>query len=332
MSKEKQFSISAIVLSVLITASASFLLSQYYFESTADKETFIPEEFQTDDNANTGEELKYFRDRVILSNENGDDSWVLELDLNRKENKKGKYIHYSTATLFQNGKKESINTNFPSNSPTIKVNKFLQEFENETFGDLSTRESYAFAIQIGDKKIHADLANLEGDFITKNQLVYTRYLSEGSAKVEIDGEEYTSEAALEKTYSSDHSKYIFFPGLEKLSSRTYRFLLWDESGNFYLLDNSVVNKENPYYKPHTWILYKNADPKYLQKAFAANIEFTEIGEVKSWQIEIPDLDTTLSISAMDATDESWIEGTATGAVTNNGNKEKVYGAFSFKKE
>lgn len=315
-----------------MTAAITFLCAQYYFTNSTDKEFFIPEKFQTDDTVDQGEELKYFRDRVILANHDSENSWILELDLNRKQNEKNKYIHYYNATLFQNGKKESINTNFHSNSPEIKSNNFLKKFENTTFEDLSTRESYVFKIQIGDKEINADLKNLEGDFITKNSIVYTRYMSEGDAEVTINDKEFTVEASLEKTYSSDHSKYIFFPGLSQLSSRTYRFLIWDEDGNFYLLDNSTVNKENPYYRPHTWILYKNSNPKYLQKTFQADIELTEIGEVKSWQIEIPDLKTSLSISAIDSSNESWIEGSVTGTATKNEETKKVFGAFSFKKE
>ncbi len=318
------------MLSVLLTASATFLISSHYLKKTPE---FVPVPNQTDPSAK-GEKLQYFSDEIILASKNQNDKnrFVLNLELNRKEVEKGKFIHYYTARFFQNGKEKTVRTNFYSNTEKITKNAFLPKYENAVFDDLSTRESFAFALSIDGKTFDITTTGLEGDFITKNDITYTRYLSEGKGTVKIGGEKFEANAALEKVYSSDHSKYLFFPGVNDLTSRTYRFLVWNSEGNFYLLDNSIVSKDHPAYRPHTWILYKNAAPKYLQKFFEAQIKFAEKGKEKNWEITIPGLETKLLLKTTDPTDVNWSNGTVGGVANTKAGEKTLYGAFSYKKE
>ncbi len=328
--------IANIVITVLITGSLTFLVSQQLLKPT-ESTTFIPEEDDTTTETNKNEELKYFRDRLTLTNQDATENpWMVEVDLNRKEQSRNRFIHYYSATLFQDGKQQTIKTNFYSKNPKIKADKFLQKFENQMFDDLSTRETYALSMEIEGKKIEIELENMDGDFITKNDITYTRYLSAGTANVTINGQTFKANAALEKAYSSDHSKYVFFPGLDKLKSRTYRFLIWDQDHNFYLLDNSTVSEESPYYRPHTWILYKNFAPEYTQKVFAADIEFTETDEEKIWDVSVPELDMDWHLSTTDTSESIWYDGVISGTITKTSdgktNEEKVFGLFSLKSE
>ncbi len=336
MSKEIKFSIATLIISVLITGSLTFLISQQLLKPS-ESTTFIPEENDNTTEVNQNEELKYFRDRLTLTNQDATENpWIVEIDLSRKEQSKNRFVHYYNATLFQDGKQQTIKTNFYSKNPEIKAGQFLQKFENKIFDDLSTRETYTLSMEIEGKKIDIELENIDGDFITKNDITYTRYLSAGNANITIDGQSFKANAALEKAYSSDHSKYVFFPGLEKLKSRTYRFLIWDEDHNFYLLDNSTVSEENPYYRPHTWILYKNFAPEYTQKVFAADIEFTETDAEKNWDVSVPELNMDWHLSTTDTSESVWYDGVISGTISKTSDtgttEEKVFGLFSLKSE
>lgn len=326
--KQKTSSIIQIAITILLTAAFIFAASNFYFQNKK-----VNEEIKVEDQfveMPEGEELKYFRDKLILAEAHG--KFILEVDLNRQEMKKGEIKHYYSARLFENGSSQSTKTNFNSNSGEIKSNQFISNFENEIFDDLSTRETYSFSLKIDSKNIDVELEGLEGDFITRNTITYTRYLSAGTGNVKINGENFKVNAALEKVYSNDKSQYLFFPGINDLSSRTYRFLVWDTEGNFYLLDDSIVSKDNPHYRPHTWLLYKNASPKYMQKFFEADIDFQEKDEEKKWTIYLAGLKTTLILSTSESTEANWSNGTIKGtAQREDGNKE-LFGHFSYKRQ
>lgn len=326
--KQRTSSIIQISITILLAAAFIFAASNFYFQNKkVDEDIEVEDQFVE---TPQGEELKYFRDKLVLAEANG--KFILEVDLNRQEMKKGEIKHYYSARLFENGSSQSIKTNFNSNSGEIKSNQFISNFENEIFDDLSTRETYSFSLKIDSKNIDVELEGLEGDFITRNTITYTKYLSAGTGNIKINGENFEVNAALEKVYSNDKSQYLFFPGINDLSSRTYRFLLWDTEGNFYLLDDSIVSKDNPHYRPHTWILYKNASPKYMQKFFEADIDFQEKDEEKKWTIYIPGLETTLILSTSESTEANWSNGTIKGtAQRQDGNKE-LFGHFSYKQQ
>ena len=328
---KKTTSILHTPLTIILTGAFIFAATSFYFQNKESKNNLdeIKVEDQISENTKTTE-LQYFSDKLILQEVNN--KFLLEVNLYRQEGQKEKFSHYYTASIYKNGNKKTIVANFNSNTDKIKSNEFISNYENKMFDDLSTRETYDFSLNIYGEKIDATLSELEGDFITKNDPAYTRYLSIGKGTVKINGEAFSVNAALEKVYSNDKSQYLFFPGINDLTSRTYRFLVWDTEGNFYLLDDSTVSKDDPHYRPHTWVLYKNASPKYLQKFFEADIDFKEEGEKKEWTIKIPGLETTLILSTTESTDANWTNGTVKGsAKTKEGNKE-LFGHFSYKKE
>lgn len=273
--------------------------------------------------ASNEKKLRYLRDQVILSGDN----ILISLGLNRKELADGKFIHYYSATLYKDGKTYTEYQDSYHPEKEVKTNNFLTDFKNEYFEDLSTRESYEFTTNIEDNIIQVEINGLEGDFITKNDINYTRYLSIGTANVEINGQKFKLNASLEKSYAADHSEYLFFDGYEDLSSRTYKFDLWDREGNFYLIDQSEISAETAYYRPHTWVLYKNAPENSMQKAFSAEIKFQEEGELKNWQISVANLDLDFQLSTDYYRDLNWYSGPITGTV----NGQVVEGYFSYKK-
>ena len=290
----------------------------------------ITHQYDLGQKAPIDQKLRYFRDDVTVSGEDREGNhFLLRLGLNRKEIEQDKFVHYYSSQMFYLDKTQVVySSNFLNSSPTPQVNQFLHKFENEIAEDLSTKESYQFEVSIDDNEISASLNDLVGDFITKNRPEYTRYLSAGSAEVIINGEKLEANALLEKSYSSDQSKYLFFDGYDDLSTRTYKFALWDNEGNFYLIDDSTASSKHPSYKDHTWILYKNKQTGGGQKAFSGNIDFQENGREKNWQIKVPDLGFDFDLSTNYSRDASWYSGPISGTVNN----APLKGFFTYKKE
>jgi len=318
---------------ILATASLTYLISDYFF-TWPSTNGFVKVDDRFTGEAPPGETLKFFQDTLIIASEDISDvdRFVLEVELNRKEVSVGKFVHFYTANLFQHGERKQSKTNFYADSETLEPNAFLLSFENAIFDDLSTRETYAFSLAIDEEQVRVVLDDLNGDFITKNNLAYTRYLSAGTGTLFLGDKSIRVNAALEKIYSNDHGQYLYFPGVNELESTTHRFLVWDEENNFYLLDMSTVREDNPYYRAHTWVLYKNATQEYSQKFFSAKLDFQDRGATKAWDIYIPGLNTTLKLSTTDPTDAIWSTGTAIGTAESETGVKNLYGSFNYKRE
>lgn len=235
---------------------------------------------------------RFFSDEIVLFGQAPDGKdFLLDLILNRKEELQlASFQHYRFASLIYNDTNENLTESILNPNPQVISFGFLPEFENKIASDLSARESYLFTANIAGRQIKAEISGLQGDFIVKNSPEYTRYISEGKATVQVGAQTFNVHALITKVYSSDYEKYIFPPGDKTLQSETQVLNLWDEAGNFYLIDKSDVNSYSPSYRTHTWVLFKNAVQQYTKKAFDAEITFKILSDTAfSWDINLPTL-------------------------------------------
>lgn len=274
-------------------------------------------------------EQKYFYsdDIFIYAKDSNDNPLVINLSLNRK--KLGDfYHHYYYSNLIVGEFKEQEYTSFHNPSEQVKPDAFLTNFTNQLNEDLSTRESFSFSYEHGPVNIKVASEELLGDFITKNSLEYTRYITEGKATLNIGGQTYPARIAVIKSYSANYDKYVYFDGYETLRSFSQQYIFWDDKENFYLIDQSEVYKPNPFYKSHTWVLYKDADTQSMKKAFRGEIKIEEVDGVRAkWTIDIPDLSTKLMLQAYSAFNDK-ASGIVTGTVDYQGLQGAIGGYFS----
>jgi hypothetical protein len=131
-----------------------------------------------------------------------------------------------------------------------------------------------------------------------------------------------------QSYTNDYSKYVYFDGYDSLQSLAQFFVFWDEKNNFYLIDKSEVYQNNPYYKSHTWVLYKDAQSKSTRKTFFAEIATKKQGgKSSSWDISIPELNSQISLQSK-STFEGTTKGFTQGTVTRNDFTGSVGGYYS----
>jgi hypothetical protein len=275
---------------------------------------------------------RFFSDELILVGQTENNApFFLYLNLNRKKIADS-YSHYYYADFVYQDERGSQYTGFNDPASQVIANDFLNSFSSNMSEDLSARESYAFDFNYKDLHVQADLKNFNGDFLVKNTLDYTKYVSEGDGNVTVNGKQYRMHAFLTKIYSPYYDKYLYFNGYNDLNSLAQFFVLWDTQGNFYLLDKSDVFAPLPDYKSHTWVLYKNQAGQYMKKAFAANVQFEQEKFVpKKWSIYIPDLEANLELAPQIFTTGEKDSGLAAGTVTTPSGPLPISGYFSFHK-
>ena len=236
-------------------------------------------------------EHSFFSDTITLYSDELPEPFVMEIDLNRKAFQLGQYEQYAFLDGSWDGTPFHNYTYLRTTSPTPQADDFIISFERQRFVDLSTRDSYTLTLQIKGDLMTVTIPQVVGDFVTRNDLAYTRIQSVARAEVAYRGETFTADALVESTYSNDYRQYIFFPEYDEVVTQTHQFILWDEVGNFYLIDDSDVTPFTPSYPSHTWLLHKDTRTDTTRKSFDATIRTqTSVDDIPAWTIQIPQFD------------------------------------------
>lgn len=226
---------------------------------------------------------------------------VLELDINRIEVEPDTDVF--TEYLYLNGAYQgslfSEVSKIIATGTAPVAQAFLKRIEVQPASDLSTRTGYVLELEVAGKQIQIQIPEVQGDFVSRSELTYTRLHSSGQAVVVIDGRRESASAYVEKTYSSDAHKNIFFPGYESVDAKTAQFVLWDESGNFYLFDATDVTQAPPQYVSHRWLLQKDQEGRSTKSYMGTYGERTT-GIKLGWSLSLPEFaDAKIELTADD---------------------------------
>lgn len=249
-------------------------------------------------------------DTIFLYKEDESHPFYIELQLSRKQNQDGTYVHYYYLSGVYDG--VSFDDYFTANATnTIPVsgNSFAS-FVRSSFSDQSARANYHIELLVDGKIMGVDIENTGEEFFTKDTLTYTRYESASLALVSYDGRAFSADALVEGIYSRDYAKSIFFEGYDDVKQDTHQFVLWDSAGNFYMMDRSDVSSNSPAYPSHNWLLHKNTKG-YAKKAFDSDLSIRteESGEESGFAISIPDFNE----AQLDLAVNGYVDGVSEGS-------------------
>jgi hypothetical protein len=211
---------------------------------------------------------------------------VAELDLNRRQEPDGQFTHY----YFLNGVVDETTideyTQFSTHWYTLQSNSYLTNIKRTEAIDASVRDIYSGSIELPTGALVTFITEaVQGDFITRNKPEYTQFQSVVKAEVNLNGVAKTAYALVENLQSNNYRKRVFFTGMDSLQALTHQFVLWDEAGNFYMIDDSVVFSDTPAYPTHSWLLYKSATDNTTKKGFSTTITSESSGQ---WTALVPD--------------------------------------------
>jgi len=228
----------------------------------------------------------FYKDSITLFIPDAKNPTVVELDLNRRQEPDTTFSHYYFLNGVIDGETLDNYIQFKAANSDLNQSAFLPQISRTEPVDGSVRAKYSGELETGVVgRIEFTTDKLLADFTTRNTPDYTQFQSPTKAELTIAGEKKTAFALVESLHSNDYQKHIFFDGYNSLKSQTHQFVLWDEVGNFYMIDDSEVFSDTPAYPPHSWLLYKNAAQGTVKKGFVTSI--FELSK-DSWRIAVPD--------------------------------------------
>jgi hypothetical protein len=227
------------------------------------------------------------------------DSLVIEIDTNRIETAPGSgvFVHYTYLNGNDAGTSFTEYATIVASSSTPIPHSFVNRHIISNAEDLSPRDTFSISLTINGKPVTIEISNVAGDFVTRDELSYTRTHSLGRATITMDGTTIEAPILVDRAYSNDADYGIFFPGHETIDVKTVQFILWDTEENFYLFDSSNVSTPSPYYRSHTWLLYKGRDG-YLKKSFSGTSTPVTYSAKLAWNVAMPEFnDAVFAIEA-----------------------------------
>lgn len=260
-------------------------------------------------------------DFLVYGKDDKGTPFFLKLSLNRKQRGQHNYIHYYFSNVMYGDINESDYTDFYRTDADIPVPKvFINDedwfiaYKNSDNPDLSARENYFFTMQRHGQSITVFTDELQGDFLIRNTPEYTKYGSAAKAQILINGKSFEANVFVSSIYSNDYRKFLFFEGYDEVQPTTDYLAFWDENDSFYLIDHTQTKEENPYYRPHTWVLHKNDKDGSMKKAFDVELDFKSESGENQWSVTVPDLDVEIEIKMDKFFENSSSEGVGKGSV------------------
>jgi hypothetical protein len=269
---------------------------------------------------------QFYSESITLFFPDTQNTSVVEVDLNRRQEADTSFSHYYFLDGFLDGQSLDAYTQFDDNGSELVPAGFLEKIAIVDSVDASVRRSYGGVILAQDSKVSFKTVEVLADFVTRNTPEYTQFQSPVVVEVYIDDEQREGYALVETLHSTDYEQRIFFPGYDSLEALTYQFVLWDSERNFYMIDKTDVFSDTPAYPSHSWLLYKNANSGAAQKGFK-----TEVLELRenSWRVTVPDFENgIITVSSVETYKDSQTGRTrkiVSGTIIDNNGEREISG-------
>lgn len=268
----------------------------------------------------------FYSDSVTLFAPDGTQPFVLEIDINRREELDSSFSHHYFLDGLINNTKIKNYTQSPSPDFLLQPYSFVSDIARVFADDMSARDVYVGTIETSAGTVSFETAPLQGDFLSRNRPEYTQFQSVTRADVTFNNKTVSAFALVENVLSNNYEERIYFPGYQNIEANTNQFILWDEADNFYMIDQSEVLSDTPEYPSHTWLLHKDMRSGKSQKSFTATIE--EAG-YQEWHVYAPAFDNATITLSLQNTYKPEQDGRArhvvTGVITDNAGTRSISG-------
>lgn len=280
----------------------------------------------------TSDFKNYFYHRIILFGEDENKLPMLfKFQLSRKQISKNEYDHFYNLLLFKDNKTIKEDDIFKNSSDQVTSNKLFNNFIISKNTGQTTQEAYNFDTKIENQIYSVSISDIQGDFVVKDTNDYIRIMSEGSATIRQGNKTYKLRALVDRILSNNYSKSLFFEGRDKLSHVTHSIALWDETGEFYLIDFTQSNSPELPYESHKWVIHKDKNG-YTNKAFDGELDFVqnEFRFPQSWKFNISKLNNSeINLSVSDYFGGGYDMGLLKGTIKNNNEIKSTKGYFVY---
>lgn len=186
------------------------------------------------------------------------------------------------------------------------------------------RQSVSGDVFINDTNIKFDVPIIENEISVRSFYKYTKFMSEANGSLSINGVEYPSRVLYSRIYSFNPPESLVFTS-DPSGIETEWLGFWDTEGNFYSIDETVVDNKitKDTYKAHSLGIYKSFNMG-IQKSF--ELDLTKDSS-QNYSVEIKNnINKIISVKKLDSVNKSisgndiWVTGTVSGTVKTKDGK------------
>lgn len=273
---------------------------------------------------------RFFSDRFVLYGKHANGTPLLiDLVINRKETTPGVFTHYYMSQIIDGDTTAKDYVTRDASTSLVLPDLFFTQFERSSTLAEPSRETQTFAFVIIGNQYLVKSGPMDSDFVVRNVPEYTELSSAGVGEILVDGERIPVSILHERVYSTDYRPLVFFEGSATLRSETIQLVLWDELGNFYLIDRSEVPAPVPEYTSHFWALHKDVEG-YIKKGYTGEARMANDGNTITFYSTVPafensEIAVTLRTRFKDDYDKGYVE----GQIADRAGIRNIYGQGYF---
>lgn len=252
--------IGVIVLTTLASFYSGFSLSKIY-----KKDNIVANNTNPDDNLKP-----YFRDEIILISKE-EPHYTVIAHVTRSLDQNSKYIHRQKMFFYDGKKWQNKSVSVSSDNSSIEKTALVLNWLVEDDPSLVLKQSVKGDLLIDKTNVKFEVPMITNEMGIRSLENYTIFRSEASGKLIVNGKEYDSNVLYTRIYSYATSIDMIEVS-EPVGIDTDWVAFWDNEGNFYNIDETVVDsKIKGKYKSHSIAVFKDKDQK-VQKSFTLDIQ------------------------------------------------------------
>jgi hypothetical protein len=209
----------------------------------------------------------YFEDTIMLISKNAP-HYTLVATASRSEKDDSTYLQNSRVSYFNGNEWKRILRSDNNQTSSIQNNELIKSWTVNIDRSRVLRQNVTGELYVNKVDISFETQTLENEISVRSLPGYTKYMSESSGYMAIDGQKTEAYILYTRIYSSNASELLVYDG--NIGLLTNWIAYWDKDGNFYHIDSTEVKNPTPNYQTHSIGILKNKIGAVL-KTFDLNI-------------------------------------------------------------
>jgi len=224
----------------------------------------------------------YFDDTIILVTKDAPRVNLIA-SVTRKE--QGDNFLENTRVSYFNGSSWVREMNAQTISDATIVGNALIGKWNITFDPSRVlKQDVQGTIQIKNNQLDFSTGTLQNEMVIRSLPGYTKFMSEGSGTIKINGEARSVYVLYTRIYSQNADDIQTYS--TSLGLTTHWVAFWDANGNFYHIDTTSVDKPTQIYQTHQLAVAKDVDGR-IAKVFQTIVHHDQQSPPISYDISLP---------------------------------------------
>ena len=235
------------------------------------KDSFIKNDISNIPRTDSNNLIPYFNDEIVLISKE-EPHYTLVANASRFHDDTGSYTHRQKIFFFDGNEWSSKFSTTESDNLTIANTPTIPAWEINDDPSRVLKQQVKGKADTGKSIIEFDVPLITNELGIRSLAEYTVFRSEANGEMIIDGKKYESNVLYTRTYSYNASIGLVTLSQDPIGINTNWLAFWDVDGNFYNVDETVVDsKESDPYKSHSIAVMKDINGS-VQKSFNLNLQ------------------------------------------------------------